>query len=293
MALGRASLLVPLLWVPVLIFPCVVVAAGDADEGDSGLAEVVVTAQKREENLREVFSCASRRAARRTSATPPPPGAVKWREYAVLLRTPSYVFCTLGMAAMTFAIGGIAFWMPYYLGTRAGARRSSTIIFGAITALAGLIATLLGGVAGDRLRARFPGSYFLVSGTAMLAGFPCFSPACGRRSRGLAAYLPHLLLPVLQHRPDQHDPGQRDASLDARRRLCAQHLRHPRARRRHLAGRHRHRQRPIQHEPGFPVVGAMFLEPGCCGCPSGASLTPSLRKNSTMNARASASVRKR
>lgn len=54
MALGRASLLVPLLWVPVLIFPCVVVAASDADAGDSGLAEVVVTAQKREENLREV-----------------------------------------------------------------------------------------------------------------------------------------------------------------------------------------------------------------------------------------------
>ena len=54
MALGRASLLVPLLWVTVLIFPCVVVAASEADAGDSGLAEVVVTAQKREENLREV-----------------------------------------------------------------------------------------------------------------------------------------------------------------------------------------------------------------------------------------------
>ena len=54
MALGRAGLLVPLLWVPVLVFPCAAVAASDADEGDAGLAEVVVTAQKREENLREV-----------------------------------------------------------------------------------------------------------------------------------------------------------------------------------------------------------------------------------------------
>ena len=78
------------------------------------------------------------------------------------------------MAAMTFAIGGIAFWMPYYLETRAGAPKSSTIIFGAITALAGLTATLLGGIAGDKLRARFSGSYFLVSGAAMLAGFPVF-----------------------------------------------------------------------------------------------------------------------
>lgn len=38
--------------------------------------------------------------------------------------------------------------------------------------VAGLTATLLGGMVGDKLRGRFPGSYFLVSGAAMLAGFP-------------------------------------------------------------------------------------------------------------------------
>lgn len=105
------------------------------------------------------------------------PVAVPWRDYWILLRTPSYVFCTLGMTAMTFAIGGIAFWMPYYLESRPGAPANSTIIFGAITAVAGLAATLLGGIAGDRLRARFPGSYFLVSGCAMIAGFPIFLAA--------------------------------------------------------------------------------------------------------------------
>jgi MFS family permease len=105
------------------------------------------------------------------------PAAVAWRDYLVLLRTPSYTFCTLGMAAMTFAIGGIAFWMPYYLEGRPGAPANSTAIFGAITAAAGLAATLLGGIAGDKLRARFPGSYFLVSGTAMLAGFPALMAA--------------------------------------------------------------------------------------------------------------------
>src|SRR5207302_446226 len=46
------------------------------------------------------------------------------------------------------------------------------ITFGAILVVAGLSATLLGGIAGDRLRNRFPGSYFLVSGVAMLVGFP-------------------------------------------------------------------------------------------------------------------------
>ena len=100
------------------------------------------------------------------------PAAVAWRSYLVLLRTPSYVYCTLGMAAMTFAIGGISFWMPYYLEGRPGAPANSTVIFGGITAVAGLTATLLGGICGDKLRAQFSGSYFLVSGAAMLVGFP-------------------------------------------------------------------------------------------------------------------------
>ncbi len=34
--------------------------------------------------------------------------------------------------------------------------------------------TLLGGIVGDRLRLRFSGSYFLVSGVSMLGAFPCF-----------------------------------------------------------------------------------------------------------------------
>ncbi len=98
--------------------------------------------------------------------------AVQWRDYVVLLHTPSYVLCTLGMTAMTFAIGGIAFWMPYYLEQRPGATGPVEVIFGGITCVAGLSATLLGGIAGDKLRPRFPGSYFLVSGVAMLVGFP-------------------------------------------------------------------------------------------------------------------------
>jgi MFS family permease len=109
-----------------------------------------------------------------------PTRKVGLRDYGSLLRIPSYVFNTLGMAAMTFAIGGLAYWMPAYLdetdATGLGPLGPRTL-FGAITALAGLIATLLGGMAGDWLKPRFPGSYFLVSGIAMLVGFPlllCF-----------------------------------------------------------------------------------------------------------------------
>jgi MFS family permease len=97
---------------------------------------------------------------------------VAWRDYLVLARTPSYVLCTLGMTAMTFAIGGIAFWMPYYLKHRAGAEGPVEVIFGGITCVAGLAGTLCGGILGDKLRPRIPGSYFLVSGLAMLIGFP-------------------------------------------------------------------------------------------------------------------------
>jgi predicted MFS family arabinose efflux permease len=76
------------------------------------------------------------------------------------------------MTAMTFAIGGIGFWMPYYLEHRPGASGPVEVIFGGITCVAGVTATLLGGMAGDKLRGRFSGSYFLVSGLAMLLGFP-------------------------------------------------------------------------------------------------------------------------
>jgi MFS family permease len=100
--------------------------------------------------------------------------ATQWRAYFVLLRTPSYVLCTLGMAAMTFAMGGIAFWMPYYLEGLPDAPAKPVFWFGLILVVSGVAATWLGGWAGDKLRARFPGSYFLVSGVAMLAGFPIF-----------------------------------------------------------------------------------------------------------------------
>ena len=65
---------------------------------------------------------------------------------------------TLGMTAMTFAISGMAYWMPDYLSDSAtsGPRRglSPQLIFGGLIALAGLLATLLGGLAGDALRRR-------------------------------------------------------------------------------------------------------------------------------------------
>jgi predicted MFS family arabinose efflux permease len=103
--------------------------------------------------------------------------SVKWPDYLQLLKTPSFVLCTLGMTAMTFTMGGIATWMPFYLtnlGPVAGLTRNPVSLFGGIIALAGFIATLAGGITADKLRARYSGSYFLVSAVGMLAGLPLF-----------------------------------------------------------------------------------------------------------------------
>lgn len=96
--------------------------------------------------------------------------------YAQLLRNRSYMLCTAGMMAMTFALGGIAIWMPTYLEKERHLTNSTQVnmIFGAISAVAGLLATVLGGMAGDALGKKHGGAYFLVSGAAMILGTPLF-----------------------------------------------------------------------------------------------------------------------
>ncbi|MFN2622426.1 MAG: spinster family MFS transporter [Chthoniobacterales bacterium] len=93
-------------------------------------------------------------------------------DYVSLLRNRSFVFNCLAQTAMTFALGGLAFWMSAYLIFRHQPPEVATPIFGGITVVAGLLSTLLGGFVADRLQKRFSGSYFLVSGLGMLVAFP-------------------------------------------------------------------------------------------------------------------------
>jgi MFS family permease len=93
-------------------------------------------------------------------------------DYLTLLRNRSFVFNCLAQTAMTFALGGLAFWMSAYLIFRNQSPSMATPIFGGITVVAGLLSTLLGGFVADRLQKRFGGSYFLVSGLGMLLAFP-------------------------------------------------------------------------------------------------------------------------
>lgn len=104
-----------------------------------------------------------------------PTRKAKPRDYLALLHNRSYMLNTLGMTAMTFAIGGISFWMPRYLSSYRGAASlaACSLTFGIISALAGITATLSGGYLADKLRPRYPGSYFSVSAIALLGSIPC------------------------------------------------------------------------------------------------------------------------
>jgi len=96
--------------------------------------------------------------------------------YRTLLETPSYLFTTAGMTAMTFAMGAVAFWMPDYIHKFRGQPDLGKVnmLFGGLTALAGILATPIGGIVADRLTRRHPGAYFWFSGATMLLAFPCF-----------------------------------------------------------------------------------------------------------------------
>lgn len=100
----------------------------------------------------------------------------KLEDYLRLLKTPSYTLNCLGMAALTFAIGGISHWMPTYIADfrKAGDLESVNKIFGLITVITGVSATLLGGICGDKLRGKVRGAYFVVSGAGLAICFPLF-----------------------------------------------------------------------------------------------------------------------
>ncbi|MDU0457606.1 MAG: MFS transporter [Geobacteraceae bacterium] len=93
--------------------------------------------------------------------------------YAALFRNRSFVFNTLAMAAMTFAIGGLAQWIPSFLNRvhALDVARGNTL-FGATTVLAGILGTLAGGWLGDRWQKKSGKGYLLISGWGFLIGAP-------------------------------------------------------------------------------------------------------------------------
>jgi MFS family permease len=95
-------------------------------------------------------------------------------DYLTLFRTRSYLINCIAQTLMTFAAGGLGFWVSAYLRYRNQSPAFGMTVFGLITVVAGLISTLLGGIVADKLRPRFAGSYFWVSGIGMVIACPAF-----------------------------------------------------------------------------------------------------------------------
>jgi multidrug resistance protein len=90
-----------------------------------------------------------------------------------LFGNPAFWTATLGMAAMTFALGGVQVWMPTFLSRSRGfSLESANEVFGLIIVVDGIVASLAGGWLGDRLLRRTKASYYLVSAASMAIGVP-------------------------------------------------------------------------------------------------------------------------
>lgn len=94
-------------------------------------------------------------------------------DYWALTRTPSYLYNMAGTALLSFAVGGLSYWVPTFMVRVHGvAVDASGLSIGLITVAGGLIGVLLGGWLGDFVQARTPRGHFLVSAVGMLLGTP-------------------------------------------------------------------------------------------------------------------------
>jgi predicted MFS family arabinose efflux permease len=103
-----------------------------------------------------------------------------------LARNPAFLTATLGMAAMTFSLGGIQVWMPQFLyNERHYSLAQANFIFGIIIVIDGIIASLVGGWLGDYLLPRMKSSYYLVSAVSLALGIPVMVVALFAKGRAM------------------------------------------------------------------------------------------------------------
>ncbi|HEV2729047.1 MAG TPA: MFS transporter [Terriglobales bacterium] len=90
-----------------------------------------------------------------------------------LARNPAFLTATLGMAAMTFSLGGIQVWIPQFLySERHYSLEAANFTFGIVIVVDGILASLAGGWLGDYLLRRTKSSYYLISAASMALGVP-------------------------------------------------------------------------------------------------------------------------
>ena len=93
--------------------------------------------------------------------------------YARLLFRIPYLLTVLGYAAYTFALGGLAYWMPTFLQRVRGVPTAvATTQFGAIVVVTGFLGTFAGGWLGDWGLKRSRAAYLWLSALATLLAVP-------------------------------------------------------------------------------------------------------------------------
>jgi MFS transporter, Spinster family, sphingosine-1-phosphate transporter len=116
--------------------------------------------------------------------------------YRGLLRRGPYLVLVFGYAAYTFALGGLAYWMPTFLErVRGMSKDSAATDFGLIVLATGLIGTLAGGYLADRLRRSHPQAYTVFCGVVTVAAAPVAWVALAAPERHV--YLPAIVLAQL------------------------------------------------------------------------------------------------
>ena len=96
-----------------------------------------------------------------------------WRTYLDFRRNRTFVLTVLGYAAYTFALGGLAVWMPAFLiRVRHVPAPQATVQLGTVLVATGFAGTFLGGWVGDLLLTRTRNAYLWLSGVTALAAAP-------------------------------------------------------------------------------------------------------------------------
>lgn len=109
-----------------------------------------------------------------------------------LWRNAAFWTATLGMAMMTFAVGGMQVWMPTFLSRIRGVPLAeANLRFGLMTLASGILATMLGGWLGDRMEAIRRGGHCLLSAIGMTLALPAVLMAVFREG---AAMYPAIFL---------------------------------------------------------------------------------------------------
>jgi len=109
------------------------------------------------------------------AAAPSPQGRkiLDWPAILGLFRIPTFVRVTTGYGMLTFALGGLAFWMPRFLEVDKGLTlKEANILMALVTTVAGGLGTVAGGYCGDLFFRRNPRAHLLVSGLGVALALP-------------------------------------------------------------------------------------------------------------------------